>query len=193
MSKALWILGLPALFILPAGEEEEGANDGRELVGKPFIGLEGARWLDGTPAAFKDAKLTLVRWWTDGCPHCEASLPALDELRKRHDRADLRLVGVYHPKPRRRVTDPEVREALEALKVECPVIIDPDWELLEKAWLGTGKRQATSVTFLVDSKGIIRFVHPGPRIHRSDDPEEKEADNGMKRLEAAIEELLKEK
>ena len=41
-------------------------------------------------------KVTVVRWWTNGCSLCSGSVPALTELAKKAT-----LVSVYHPKPPR--------------------------------------------------------------------------------------------
>ena len=39
--------------------------------------------------------------------------------------------------------------------------MDENWSVLKKLWLSTGHRPATSVSFLVDREGVVRFVHPG--------------------------------
>ena len=70
--------------------------------------------------------------------------------------------------------------------------VDEDWSELKRFYLDTGRRKATSVTFLVDAGGVIRFVHPGPVFHPSDDPKKAEADADYRQLEAAIRQLLDE-
>ena len=69
------------------------------------------------------------------------------------------------------------------------VVIDGDWSQLEKWWLGTGKRQATSVSFLVDVEGVVRFVHPGPVLFQSD----KKENTYMENIEYIKRETLTEK
>jgi hypothetical protein len=55
-----------------------------------------------------------------------------------------------------------------------------------------GFTRATSVSFLVDRKGIVRWVHPGPRILYSAKPEDASADADMRGLEAAVGLVLEE-
>jgi thiol-disulfide isomerase/thioredoxin len=104
--------------------------------------------------------LTLYRWWTDTCPFCESSLPALDSLREKYGERGLRVIG------------------------------DDDWSQLKKWWLETGKRSATSVSFLVDSEGIVRFVHPGPVLFPSEEKKFAQENNDFQLLDRAIDTLL---
>jgi peroxiredoxin len=61
-----------------------------------------------------------------------------------------------------------------------PLAIDPDWETLRRYWLDGRTDAWTSVSFLIDQEGIIRYVHPGG----SYSPEE------AQEIETAIQELL---
>jgi len=38
--------------------------------------------------------------------------------------------------------------------------------VLRRWWLDGERRGATSVSFLIDQRGVIRHVHPGPAFHR---------------------------
>ena len=42
-----------------------------------------------------------------------------------------------------------------------PVAIDRDWRTLHRWWLDGHDRGFTSVSFLIDGRGVIRYVHPG--------------------------------
>ena len=137
------------------------------------------------------APLTLYRWWTDTCPYCESSLPALDTLREKYLDRGLRVVGVYHPKPpSKTVTKKEALEASELRKFNGDIVIDGDWSQLKRWWLDTGKRQATSVSFLIDDKGIVRFVHPGPVLFPSEEKKFAQENNDFQLLDKAIDALL---
>jgi hypothetical protein len=86
----------------------------------------------------------------------------------------LRLLGVFHPKTGR--NDPmdaaQVQRAVRARQLTFPIAILGVAEL--KSWWLTGpSRPATPVTFLLDKKGIIRFVHPGMEYHDSNGSEER--------------------
>jgi thiol-disulfide isomerase/thioredoxin len=43
--------------------------------------------------------VVLLRWWTEGCPFCTATAPALLSLQKEYCAKGLEVIGVYHPKP----------------------------------------------------------------------------------------------
>ncbi len=107
--------------------------------------------------------LVLYRFWTDGCPHCRASLPALAELAGRYE--SLRLVPVYHQKGPTEQTSDWLRDYLAELGVAGPWAVDDDWKVLKKLMARGSLSTATSVSFLVDEHGMVRWVHHGPRVH----------------------------
>jgi len=135
-------------------------------------------------------RATLVRFWTDTCPYCVASLPALDELRRRFGPRGLATLAVHHPKPPRPVERDAVRGAARARRYHGPLAADPDWTALRALWLSTGSRTATSASFLLDAAGRVRFVHPGPEFHRSTDAEHARCQRDFDELVRAIEALL---
>ncbi|MEZ5966307.1 MAG: endonuclease/exonuclease/phosphatase family protein [Planctomycetota bacterium] len=143
------------------------------LVGQPFDQLGGgqpggARFLE--PFAFADHELTLVRWWTEGCPFCAATLPALEELRQRFATRGLAVVGMYHPKPIREVDDNQVRAFATERGFGGPVAADARWQKLADLRARGAPEAATSISILVNRAGTIVWVHPGPRLHPSTDP-----------------------
>ncbi len=164
---------------------------GQDLVGTRFRKPVFDRWLDDA-ADRPPAKATLYRWWTDTCPYCRASLPAIETLRREYGPKGLDVVGVYHPKPPRAVDDDDVRRIARQFGFGGRIAVDDDWSALTHAYLSTGDRHATSVTFLVDADGVIRFLHPGPVFFRSDDPEFAVQNDDYKKLTNAIATVLRE-
>jgi hypothetical protein len=67
---------------------------------------------------------------------------------------------------------------------EFPVAIDPDWKTLRRWWLDKHDGDWTSVTFLLDRRGVIRHVHPGGAFFKGEP--------GYDLLERKIQELLDE-
>jgi thiol-disulfide isomerase/thioredoxin len=168
---------------------------GQDLVGKRLAKLELDRWIRPQPPVgpkTQRARATLYRWWTDTCPYCRASLPAVDLLRREYGPKGLRVVGAYHPKPPRAVDDEAVLAAARRLGYGGPIAVDEDWSALDTAYRSTGPRRATSVSLLVDGEGVIRFVHPGPVYFPSDDPDHVDENDDYRRLKRAIEVLLGE-
>lgn len=149
----------------PLDEPRAAERPAHPLVGQPFGSLAALRWLtpEGGPVSLAAQRLTLFRWWTNACPHCVGSVPALAGLEARYRERGLRLVGVYHPKGSR-LSDPAARDHAARLGFHGAIAFDDRWtkylELRDRA----GLRQATSISVLVDADGFVRWVHPGPRI-----------------------------
>lgn len=147
-----------AIETLPA---ERG---GQDAVGKRFPEARFASWLTTEDAPRpRPGQLTLYRWWTDTCPYCTASLPAVERLRETYAKRGLAVVAVYHPKPASRDVDPAaVQDRAHERGYRGAIAIDPRWSVLRRAYLDGRGRAATSISLLVDGEGVIRYVHPGP-------------------------------
>jgi thiol-disulfide isomerase/thioredoxin len=165
---------------------------GQDVVGTKMPALQFERWIntDGNQPLDTSGKVTLYRWWTDGCEHCEKTLPAVEALREKYGPKGLQVVAVYHPKPPRQVKDADVRAAAAATGYDGVIAIDLDWSELRKFYLDTAPRNATSASFLVDRQGVIRLVHPGPRFYPSNNPAEAGHDQDYRRVEEAVKGLV---
>ncbi len=109
-----------------AAATNEGAEGG-ELIGTKAPGWEIAEWLNSAPLRLEDlrGKVVLVRWWTDTCPYCGRSAPALNEFHARYARRGLIVIGMYHPKPiNRPITAIEIREAAQERGFGFPIAFD---------------------------------------------------------------------
>jgi len=149
-------------------------------------------WLHTAPLSWSALRghPVLVRFWTDGCPYCARTAPALSALERRYGPRGLVVIGVYHPKPRRAVTVEEVERYASALSMSFPVTIDADWSLLRRYWLDHVDSEWTSVSFLMDGEGIIRHVHPGGEFHSGGGPEHAACNESFEEMERRIEALL---
>ena len=118
---------------------------GADLVGKAMPQVS-ARWLrtDANRPLPTTGSVTLYRWWTNTCPYCAASLPAIETLRQKYGKKGLQVVAVYHAKPPRDVKDQTLLEAADAIGYAGPIAVDRDWLVLRALWLSTGERSATS-------------------------------------------------
>jgi len=128
-------------------------------------------WINSESLSLKDlrGRVLLVRWWTDTCPFCASSAPALRALHEQYGPQGLTVIGVFHPKAGRNdpLDLPRVRRAVDQRAFEFPIAIDWNWQTgtLKDWWLTGPYRPATSVTFLVDKQGVIQFIHPGMEYH----------------------------
>jgi thiol-disulfide isomerase/thioredoxin len=167
------------------------SRGGWDMIGKP-LPLDDVRWLntpDRKPIVAK-GKVTLVRWWTDTCSYCERSLPAITKLHRQYAERGFQTVAVYHPKPPRPVVDATVIEIAKHWDYTGPIAVDRNWDTLTRLYLSKAERSATSVSFLLDRDGIVRFVHPGPVFAPTDKPAERQLNRDYIDLKTAIEALL---
>jgi thiol-disulfide isomerase/thioredoxin len=210
----LMILLLGVCSVQLAGEEKPAqtviqtlpeSRGGQDVLGSRLaLPLKFDRWLPpaakdndkgkgkdndaGKPA--KAPRATLYRWWTNGCPFCEETLPAIEALRKTYGDDGLRVVAVYHPKPPREVSDEQIRKYADGLGYHGDIAVDTNWSVLKEAYLSKNDRRATSISLLVDADGVIRFVHPGTEYFPSKKAEESQQNADYELLTKAIRALL---
>lgn len=161
-------------------------------VPAPPLGLE--HWLNSSPLEM-DAlrgKVVLVRWWTEGCPYCTATAPALKGLDAKYGTRGLRVIGIFHPKPAGDWSVERMRIAAQQKGFTFPVALDAGWTALRRWWPDPEKRGWTSVSFVIDKKGLIRYVHPGGEFHEASEADHARCDRDYKDVEQTIERLLKE-
>ena len=168
-------------------------ESGAELLGQPAPPWTFTRWI-GAPLSLEGlrGKAVLLRWWTEGCHFCAATLPELESLRRAHA-GDLVVIGVFHPKPPREVSDRKIAALAKRLGFSGHIAVDREWTTLDRYWLAQRpERSWTSVSFLVDRKGLIRWVHGGGEYHRTDDPAHARCAIQYRELERTLAEVLAE-
>ena len=183
------VLVSPLLF----ASDAKTPRDGQELVGTKMPALKFDRWVGpgGGKPLDVSGRPVLYRWWTSGCSFCAATLPGIETLRTKYEPQGLRVIAVFHPKPPREVSDDTIRAAAKKIGFNGVVAADDSWSQLKRVWL-TEERPATSVSFLVDAEGVIRFVHPGTTFYPSDDPKHAKENEAYRALETTIEKVLAE-
>lgn len=162
------------------------------LIGKALGPLKGVRFATpgGKADDFAAHKLTLIRWWTTDCGHCSSSVPALSALWKRYRKQGLHMIAMHHRKRARVWTDAELKAYLKKLGFEGTLARDDSWTKLREVMRRAGFRRATSISVLVDAKGVVRWAHGGPRIHYSKDAKYAGPDRDMKALAALVKRTL---
>ncbi len=169
------------------------SSEAADLLGKQLV-LDELDWLntpDNKPVKLA-GKVTLVRWWTDTCPSCAMSLRAIERQRKKFAARGLQTVAVYHPKPPRDVAAHDILQMAKAVGYTGWVATDLQWKTLQRVYLGTDERRSTSVCFLLDGNGVIRYVHPGPAFGPTDDPEKSQLNQDYLNITVAIEAMVSE-
>ena len=94
------------------------------------------------------------------CPYCTASAPALNDLHARYAERGLVVIGMYHHKGAEPLDPGRVRALAERFHFRFPIAIDHDWKTLRAWWLDDHPSW-TSVSFLIDRRGVVLYVHTG--------------------------------
>ncbi|HMC83860.1 MAG TPA: redoxin domain-containing protein [Candidatus Polarisedimenticolia bacterium] len=186
-------LGLCATLLLGASSAPEWVpREGRELLGTPAPEWRGIRWIQGGPLTLSGlrGKVVLLRFWLMDCPFCVRTAPALRTFSERYQDQGLVVVGLHHPKSEEARDPTRVARAARDLGFDFPVGQDEDWTTVRAYGVGTHLRSFTSVSFLIDRSGIIRFVHDGGEYHPGGGPEHRECNAAYEALDAAIRRAL---
>lgn len=169
------------------GPDAEKA-DVSSITGKQMPDWNLPTWFNSAPLHPADlrGRVVLVRWFMSAeCPYCSATAPSLVELDRDYQSRGLTVVGMYHHKSEGPLVVEDVRTLVrDHYKFRFPIAIDEDWKTLKQWWLTDHPESWTSVSFLVDKKGVVRFVHLGG--------EYAPGSNDYKQMRSWIDELLAE-
>ena len=115
-------------------------------------------------------KVLVIDFWATWCGPCKESFPKLDALYKKHGSRGLEVVGINEDE------DPKgIQAFVQQTGATFPIALDPDGNMATTYNVGTMPSE-----FVLDRKGVVRYVHSG--YH----PEEMDA------LEEEVTELLRE-
>ena len=193
--KTRFLGSLALLAGLTAGITAHAAwtpNEGRDLIGTRAPEWRGIRWIQGGPLSLADlrGKVVLLRFWLTDCPYCTRTAPALRDLFERYRGRGLVVVGIHHPKSRGARDPAKVEEAARELGMAFPIGQDNDWTTIRAYGVGTHFQRFTSVSFLIDASGTIRFVHDGGEFHGGGGADHRECNEAFEALESEIGKLL---
>ena len=135
-------------------------------------------------------KVVLIRFWLVGCPFCVNSAPSLVDFYDKYQDNDFVIIGIHHPKSEAAKDPGLVLRKAKVFGFEFPIAQDNDWEVINAYWLGDEKRSYTSSSFLIDKKGVIRFVHDGGEYYLSE--ENKDPNLAYLTIDKKIRELIAE-
>ena len=187
-------IGSVLLFMLLNINQGLTTKEGDELIGKPAPEWGTLKWMNLQPLKLNMLanKVVLIRWWTETCPFCSRSAPALNEFHETFKDKGLVVIGMYHPKPPGPRRQKTLEKAVKRLGFEFPIALDMDWKTLRRYWLAKGGNRWTSVSFLIDKQGRIRYIHPGGEYYKGEDEAQTEAERDYDELKAMIEKLIAE-
>jgi thiol-disulfide isomerase/thioredoxin len=166
---------------------------GAELVGTEAPEWELGAWHNSEAMTLAElrGRVVMVRFWTNTCPYCRASLPAIEALAQEFKGEPVTFVGLYHAKPEERPAAwSEAVAAAREFGVTFPIAHDEEWKTLRNWWLNDQAREATSSSFVIDARGRIVFVHAGPVFFPSDDPRQARENEDYEAVKGAIVEAI---
>ena len=167
-------------------------REGLELLGTPAPEWKGIQWIQGGPLTIASLKgrVVLLRFWLLECPYCQRTAPALRELYSKYRDQGLVVVGLHHPKSEEARDVAQVASAAKQLGFDFPIGQDGSWSTIRAYGVGSRFERFTSVSFLIDREGIIRFVHDGGEYHQGGGPDHRECNAAYTALESAIRQAL---
>ena len=176
----------------PIGRGDDA--DAKTLIGRRPPALPAIRWLDGETRSLASlaGRVVLIRSFTNACPYCVTSMPALESIHRNYGGRGLVVLGVYHPKPPRPVAPEDVARLALSLSATFPIGLDADWRLVEEWWLERTAGDWTSVTWILDRDGRLRYVHPGGEYHAEGGPDHDRCRDDEREIRQIIDRLLTE-
>jgi thiol-disulfide isomerase/thioredoxin len=184
---------LPVLLSLAMeGTASWEPQEGKDLLGTRAPEWSGITWIQGGPLTLASlkGKVVLLRFWLGNCPYCVRSAPALLSLQEQYRDRGLVVVGLHHPKSQEGRDLKWVAGKARELGFDFAVGQDDQWTTIRAYGVGTHFRRFTSVSFLIDRTGIIRFVHDGGEFHPGGGKGHEECTRAYEALKAAIETAL---
>jgi peroxiredoxin len=143
------LLLIASLFALVCAPQANALDAGAKM---PEIGLKDLSGKQVDVASLA-GKVVIIDFWATWCAPCREELPELEKFYKKYGGKGLAIVGVSVDK------EPDnIKSFLEKLKVTFPVVHDAGHAVSGKY----GPPRMPS-SYIVDKKGIVRYVHGGYR------------------------------
>ncbi|MBD3167977.1 MAG: phytase [candidate division Zixibacteria bacterium] len=165
------LAGLIAFGVIT--EYSTGEVDMRRGIKAPEI--DSKSWFNTEPLKLKKlkGKLVLVDFWDYTCVNCLRTLPYLKLWHERYADKGLVIIGVHAPEYEFARKENNAAEAVRALGIEYPVVLDNEYETWEKY-----ANRYLPQKYLIDSYGYINHEQIG--------------EGGYRKMEERIQQLLRE-
>jgi peroxiredoxin len=137
---ALTLLLPPAAYAVAPGAPAPDVRAPQLQQPGQFLALQSLR-----------GNVVYVDFWASWCVPCRLSMPTLDTLYRKYGARGFRVVGVNKD-----VTGDDIDRFLKRVNVTFTLLADKD-DAIAKAF----DVQAMPSGYLVDRKGIVRYVHRG--------------------------------
>ncbi len=135
---------------------EDDAGDA--WIGKRAPELSEGEWVNSVPQKLSSlkGKVVLLEFWTYGCYNCRNTIPAINNWQKKYAGDQFEIIGVHTPEFDREKDFDNVKRAIAKFGIHYAVVTDNDYNTWEAY-----HQQFWPVLYLIDKKGIIRYVQIG--------------------------------
>lgn len=186
------VLAVAASMLLLAGGAQVQSEDSfsltPQLIGQAAPGWVTQGWINAEALELRQlrGRVVMLRFLNDSA----SGAAALNRLHALYAARGLAVVAIYMPTPfPAQVSREQVHDLAEAQGFEFPIGLDPRWETLHRYWLERADAELTATTFLIDRKGVIRYVQPDGNYDK--DSASRAARGEYAKLEKEIQALLK--
>ena len=140
-------MSIIALSLFVAAAAFAGVGKGQRA---PEFSLPSLKGSTVTLSSLK-GKVVLIDFWAQWCEPCKKELPQLDRLSKEYAQKGVVIVAVNIDKQRE-----NAERMVKQLGVSLQVLLDPAGSVA-----GTYDLPKMPTSFVVDKKGIVRFINEG--------------------------------
>lgn len=102
--------------------------------------------------ALKADKVVVLDIWATWCPPCRAEIPFIIKMNNKFGDKDVMIVGVAIDQDKS-----DVSSFVKKQKVDYTIGLDPNAAVVGDRY----KVRGIPVTYIIDKKGIVRYVHSG--------------------------------
>ncbi|MBP9112699.1 MAG: TlpA family protein disulfide reductase [Polyangiaceae bacterium] len=135
----------------PAKTAEGG---GHKLTGAaaPDFALETVNGKPKVSLASLKGKVVIVDFWATWCKPCKASFPKLQELYTKYNASGFEIIGINQDDDK----SGEIKSFGDSTGAKFPLGWD-EGKKISKSW----DLPTMPATYIIDKKGVVRFVHAG--------------------------------
>lgn len=138
--------------------EVQQTSSDTKWIGKRAPEVADGEWINSKPLKLVDlrGRVVLLEFWTYGCYNCRNTIPSMNKWYKKFSDSGLVIIGVHTPEFEHEKDLSKVREQTAKLGIKYAVVTDK----MYRTWRAYDQ-EYWPVLYLIDRKGIIRYVHVG--------------------------------
>ena len=135
-----------------------GTRSPNDWVGKKAPEISQGEWINSKPLKLAELRgqVVMLEFWTFGCWNCRNTLPFVKTWHKKYSGERFAIIGIHTPEFESEKNLSKVRSQVSELGIQYPVVTDND----SKTW-DSYEQMYWPVLYLIDKKGVIRYVHIG--------------------------------